>query len=399
MTTLLFLLGIAMALALVVRYLHIPYTVALVIVGILLGGLGVYAPIRCDHDLIVDGFLPLLLFEASLQVELPELRHALPTIVALAVPGVILSALIVGALLHLTAGLPFALALLFCALIAATDPVAVVATFRELHLPKPLTMLVEGESVLNDGTALVLFSILLPAAQGRSVDFRLAALQFVTVSIGGLLIGTVAGWLGAVLVNYTDDHLVELGLTVLLAYGSYLVAEQIGVSGVIACVSAGLTFTPRSEGTISEAARDILTDVWEFAAFLANTLLFLLMGFLVSLSDLARSVQTVAWAIVATLLARAIVVYGLSVPLQLGHRPKLREHQHIVFWSGLRGALAIALALSLPDSFAQRDLFLRLTFGVVLFTLLIQGLTVRLLIQAVLRPELPASPPAGPSAP
>jgi CPA1 family monovalent cation:H+ antiporter len=384
-----------MATALLVRYIAIPYTVALVSVGLLLALLGVHSSIHLDRDLIVDGFLPLLLFEATLPVDFRALRQALPGIVVLAVPGVILSTLIVGALLHRAIGVPLAAAALFGALISATDPVAVLALFRELRLPRPLTMLVEGESVLNDGTALVLFSLLLPAAAGGAFSLASVGIQFVYVVVAGLVIGAACGAVGSAAVSLTDDHLVELGLTVLLAYGSFLVAQALAVSGVVACVTAGLVFTSRSERALSSTAQELLRDVWEFAAFLANSLLFLLIGLLVSIPDLARSAPAVGWAILAAVLARVVVVYGLSVPLQFARRPLLAAHRHLVFWSGLRGALAIALVLSLPGTFPLRDLFLRLTLGVVLFTLLVQGLTIRPLMRIVLRPSEGAGPASG----
>ena len=244
-------------------------------------------------------------------------------------------------------------------------------------------MLVEGESVLNDGTALVLFTLLLPAATGAAFTLPAVGGQFVYVVLGGLAIGGTCGVLGSAVIRLTNDHLVELGLTVLLAYGSFLVAEALGFSGVIACVTAGLVFTARSDQALSATAQELLRDVWEFAAFLANSLLFLLMGLLVSLPDLQKSALAIAWAIGATVLARVVVVYGLSVPLQFARHPLPLAHQHLVFWGGLRGALALALVLSLPGSFPLRELFLQLTLGVVLFTLLVQGLTIRPLIGLV----------------
>ena len=372
-----------MATALSVRYLAIPYTVALVLIGLLLGTIGIHSSVQLNPDLILNGFLPLLLFEATLPVDFSALRRALPAIVVLAVPGVILSALIVGAVLQRAVGLSLATATLFGALISATDPVAVIAIFRQLHLPKPVIMLVEGESVLNDGTALVLFTLLLPAAAGAGFHLLTVGGQFGYVVLGGLAIGGASGVLGSVVIRLTDDHLVELGLTALLAYGSFLVAQALGFSGVIACVTAGLVFTSRSEQTLSATAQEVLRDIWEFAAFLANSLLFLLIGFLVSLPDLLQSAPAIAWAIFATVLARVVVVYGLSIPLHFAHHSLLPQHRHLVFWGGLRGALALALVLSLPGSFPLRAIFLQLTLGVVLFTLLVQGLTIRPLIGLV----------------
>lgn len=384
--TLLLLLGIAIATALIARSLRVPYTVGLVLIGAGASLLGLRSPVRLDHALIIDGFLPLLLFEASLQVDLRLLRRPLPAIALLAGPGVLISTLIVAGVLRLALGLPLAHAALFGALISATDPVAVLAIFRRLALPRSLAMLVEGESILNDGVALVLFTVLLPAAAGESINPALVAGRFVFVVAGGIAIGALLGWLAALLEGLTTDRQLEIGISVLLAYVSFEAAQAAGVSGVIACVSAGLVFAQRSKGRMTDESQRAVRDVWEFAAFLANSLLFLLIGLLVSSSDLAASLSAIAWAVAATLLGRVVAVYGLSSTGRWLRLPLLRHHRHLVFWSGLRGALAIALSLSLPASFPERGLFLRLTLGVVLFTLVVQGLTVAPLI-TLLYPE------------
>jgi CPA1 family monovalent cation:H+ antiporter len=375
---------VAMTTALVVRRLAVPYTVTLVVVGLALTSLGARAGVRLSSDLIIDGFLPLLLFEAALHVNLVVLRRALPAIVVLAGPGVVLSTVLVGGALVVVTDLPAATAMLFGALISATDPVAVLAIFRELRVPRRVAMLVEGESVLNDGTALVLFSLLAPAAAGHGFDVGIAALQFGAVVLGGLLIGIAWGWAATWVLRWSDDHLVELSLTLILAYGSFLTAEEIGASGVIACVAAGLVFAPRAERVLTGPAAALLTDVWELIAFLANSLLFLLIGEAVEIPDLWRGAGPIAWAVLATVLARAVVVYGLSIPFQVTGRGLPSRERHLVFWSGLRGAVGIALALSVPDDVPGRDLLLQLTLGVVLFTLLAQGLTVRPLTRALL---------------
>jgi Na+:H+ antiporter len=384
MVTLLLLLGTAMATALVVRRLAVPYTVALVAVGLLLGGLGVHPAIHLDPQLVLQVFLPVLLFEASLRVEFRPLRSALTGILVLAIPGVAVSLVVVAFILHAGIGMGLAAAALFGALISATDPVAVVALFRELRLPMPLTMLVEGESVLNDGTALVFYSLLLPAALGEHLLLANAAMEFAVAVLGGLGLGALLGVLGARLVALSEDHLVELGLTVLLAYGSFLGAGALHVSGVIAVVCAGLVFSSRSHRTLSSMAQSLLGDVWEFAAFLVNSILFLLIGLLVSPRSLIHSVNVLAWAIFAAIVGRLVVVYGLGLVLRAVRHNLVLRHSHLVFWSGLRGALSIAIVLTLPVAFPYRDLFLQMTLGVVLFTLLVQGLTLKPLLRWML---------------
>lgn len=386
MATVLLLLGMAMASALLAQYIRVPYTVLLVALGLLLNLAGVEPGFTLDRDLILHVFLPLLLFEAALQVDLALLRESLLPIAVLAIPGVAVSATLVAALLRASLGLDLAVAALFGAIVSATDPVAVLATFKRLRLPRQLAMVVEGESVLNDGTALVLFTLLLPAAQGGSVQPLLLLAKFAGVLVGGLVVGAAMGWLGGRVVRLFTDHLTELTLSALVAYGSFLLAERLAVSGVIASVVAGLVFTRADPEGLTAPARELLTDVWEFAAFVANSLLFLLIGLKVGLRELGGLPRALFWAVLATLAARAFVVYGAALLLRGVRRPFLWRHGTVIFWSGLRGALGIALALSLPADLPERDLLLRLTAGVVVFTIIVQGVTVAPLLRW-LRPQ------------
>jgi len=385
MAGILFLLGIAMASALVVQRVRLPYTIVLVFVGLVLGSAGVHPGFDLDRDLILHVFLPLLLFEAALRVDLGVLREAWLPIVVLAVPGVVLSTMIVGVGLHLLIGIGLGSAVLFGALISATDPVAVLAAFKRLEIPEKLAMVVEGESVLNDGTALVLFTMLLPVANGASVNPVRLPLQFVGVLLGGLGVGAVIGWLGGQVVRLLNDHLAEITLSALIAYGSFLAAERLQVSGVIATVSAGLVFASQGSGGLSRPARELLVDVWEFGAFVGNSLLFLLIGLKVHLRQFGGIWDDLLWAAAITLVARFIAVYGFALLLRWFGRPFLSRQALLVAWSGLRGALGIALALSLPGELVDGQLLLRLAAGVILFTLLAQGLTLEPLLRRLHR--------------
>jgi len=385
MAGILFLLGIAMASALVVQRVRLPYTIVLVFVGLVLGSAGVHPGFDLDRDLILHVFLPLLLFEAALRVDLGVLREAWLPIVVLAVPGVVLSTMIVGVGLHLLIGIGLGSAVLFGALISATDPVAVLAAFKRLEIPEKLAMVVEGESVLNDGTALVLFTLLLPVANGASVNPVRLPLQFVGVLLGGLGVGAVIGWLGGQVVRLLNDHLAEITLSALIAYGSFLAAERLQVSGVIATVSAGLVFASQGSGGLSRPARELLVDVWEFGAFVGNSLLFLLIGLKVHLRQFGGIWDDLLWAAAITLVARFIAVYGFALLLRWFGRPFLSRQALLVAWSGLRGALGIALALSLPGELVDGQLLLRLAAGVILFTLLAQGLTLEPLLRRLHR--------------
>ena len=383
MTGVLLLLGVAMASALVAERLPLPYTVILVVVGVVLGAAGVSPGFTLDRDLILQVFLPLLLFEAGLQIDLDALRQVLPAVLLLAVPGIILSTVVVAAALVVGAGIGWRDAALFGALVSATDPVAVTALFKRLHASPRLAMIVEGESVLNDATALALFALLLPVAQGGSFAVPLLLGKFVLVLIGGLVVGALAGLAGAWLVRLYSYPLPELLLSALVAYGAYLIADRANFSGVIATAAAGVVFVRAAQPGLTPLAGEIMVDVWEFAAFLTNSLLFLLIGLTVRLDALGDVASTLAWAIGGALIGRLAVVLLSALLLRLRHDRSLWRNGPVVFWSGLRGGLSIALALSLPADFAARSLLLRLTLGLVLFTLLVQGATIRPLLLRV----------------
>ncbi len=375
------LLLIASLVAMAVHRLRIPYTVALVVVGLLIT---FQSPVQIDltPELILALFVPPLVFEAAFHLNLAELQRNLAGILLLAAPGVLLTMLIVGGILTLGGVLPAPLALVFGALIAATDPVAVVALFRALGAPKRLATLIEGESLLNDGTAIVLFNLMLTVALTGRFNALESAANFVVVSAGGTLIGLGLGWMIARLIARVDDYLIETTLTTVLAFGAYLVAEQFHFSGVLAVVAAGLVNGNIGHQGMSPTTRIVLFNFWETMAFLANSLVFLLIGLDVNIPALLAAWQPVLWAILAVLAARAAVVYPLLWWSNRKNEKIPLSWQHVVSWGGLRGAISLALALSLPASLgSERELLRIMAFGVVLFTLLVQSTTMRFLIQ------------------
>ena len=375
------LLLIASLVAIVVRRLHIPYTVALVVVGLILT---TQSPVKFEltPGLILALFVPPLVFEAAFHLNFNELKHNLTSILVLAIPGVLITTFIVGGILSLTTSLNLVTALVFGSLIAATDPVAVVALFRLLGVPKRLAVLVEGESLLNDGTALVLFNIMLAVALTGTFSFVQSLADFIRVSIGGVAVGLLLGWVISRLIARIDDYLIEITLTTVLAYGSYLVAEQLHLSGVLAVVAAGLVTGSLGPRGMSPTTRVVLFNFWEYVTFLVNSLVFLLIGLEVDIFALMANWQTILWAIFAVLVARVIVVYGLNFITSRFTDPLSLRWQHVQAWGGLRGALSLALALSLPLAFGEDRFLLRtMAFGVALFTLLIQATTMRKLIR------------------
>ncbi len=376
-TLILELLLIVSIVAVVVRRFRIPYTVGLVLAGL---ALSFRPPIQIEltPELILAILLPPLVFEAAFHLNIDKLRRNTGTILLLAIPGVILTTLITGGIVSFGAGIPLSAALVFGALIAATDPVSVVAIFRRIGAPKRLEVMLEGESLFNDGTAIVLFGIALGALGTGDFSVVQGTIDFVIIAGGGIVVGLVLGAIAIPLLARIDDHLVETTLTTLIAFGSYLVAEQLHVSGVLAVVIAGLIAGNIGRKEMSPTTRIAVLNFWEYVAFLANSVIFLVIGLEVDLPGLVADWQPILWAIVAVLVSRAAGIYGLS---RLG-RPIPSNWRHVMWWGGLRGAIALALALSVPLSMGEdRTTLLHMAFGVVLFTLLVQGLSMEGLVK------------------
>ncbi len=386
------LLAVAVVVALVTQRLHVPYTVGLVLVGLAIAVVRPESGVDITPGLVLAVLLPALIFEAAFRIDLAALRPSLLGVLFLAVPGVLIVALIIAEVLHATTGLGFTSAFIVGAIVAATDPAAVIATFKRLNAPPRLATAVEAESLLNDGTGIVLFTIALAASTG-SGSIPESFVRFVVICLGSGILGAAAGWLATRLLRLTDDHLLELTMSVVLAYGAYLVADGLGGSGIIATTLAGVTLGSygRRHG-LSPKASESIDLVWEFLAFISTALIFLLVGLAIDLHLLVSSLVPIGWAIVAILLSRALVVYILvggaariaarrqADPAQPGGddsngRGLPPGWLHVLFWAGLRGAVSVALVLSLPGDLADRDLIGAIAFGVVLFTLLVQGST------------------------
>jgi CPA1 family monovalent cation:H+ antiporter len=374
---------------LVVRRVKIPYTVALVVLGLAATTILPRQGFQVTPELVLLVLLPGLVFEAALRIEFNEFRRAFGGVALLAVPGVLISAAVVATVLNVASGLRFELGFVVGAMVAATDPVAVVSTFKQLGSPRRLATLIESESLLNAGTAIVVFAVAVRAALGPISLFEAAVSMVVTVVVS-TLIGGVVGFVASRLIAAIDDHLIELTLSLAAAYGTYLVADRIHQSGIIATVVAGLVIGNYGRALgMSTRAQEALDTVWEFFAFLVTAIVFLLIGLTISLGQLADALPWIGWGVVAILLGRAIVVYGLlGVSSRLivvtGHRRGVpMAWLHVLFWGGLRGAVAIALALSLPVDFPERLLLQEITFGVILFTLLVQGTTIEWVIGRV----------------
>jgi monovalent cation:H+ antiporter, CPA1 family len=377
-----FLLFVSALVAMLTRRLHLPYTVGLVLAGMGLYFFHVYIKWHLSRDLIFSVFLPPLVFEAALFIHWREFRKELPVVTVLATLGVLLAATVTALGMHYALSWDWGSAIVFGTLIAATDPVSVIATFKESRVHGRLRMLIESESLLNDGTAAVAFvAVLGVLAGGHETVSSIGGALFATI-VGGVLIGGTVAYLFMLLAGRTPDYLVEISFTTLAAYGSFLLAEHYHCSGVLAALTAGLVVGNfRSSGSISAAGRQALGPFWEYAAFVANSLIFLLIGAQEAQQHFNHLGVPVLVAIALVTLGRAVAIYPLCALFARSRFKVDAAHQHVLFWGGLRGALALALALSLPEDLPHQNAIVVITFAVVAFSVFAQGLTITPLLR------------------
>src|SRR6201988_435317 len=302
---------IAVIVAMTVRRLKIPYTIGLMLTGIVLA----VSPFPSDNisitkDLIFTIFLPPLIYEAAIYIKWQELRRDLPVILTLATVGVLLSAIVTAIGMHYLAQWRWESAILFGVLIAATDPVSVIATFKEAGVHGRLRLLVEAESLFNDGAAAIAFSIALVFPTGGSIT-AFGTLQSLVITVtGGVLCGALVAGGVLLLAGRTDDHLIEITLTAVAAYGSFLLAEHFHLSGVLASLVAGLlTGNVGSLGSFTDKGREAVLSFWEFIAFIVNSLIFMLIGIRVAYQDFTNLLFPIMIAIVLMFAGRALAIY------------------------------------------------------------------------------------------
>jgi CPA1 family monovalent cation:H+ antiporter len=387
------LLLVACMIAMISRRLGLPYSVGLVGAGLLIALIPNVPTLPLSRDLIFNVFLPPLVFEAALQLPWKQFRKELPVTLTLAFVGVGLAAAVVAAGLHYGLGWSWIGGGLFAVLIAATDPVAVIAAFKEMNADKRLSLVVESESLLNDGVAAVGFAVLATLAAGASASAGTIVPAFLWTLFGGALIGGAVSALILLLAGRTRDHLVEITLTAVAAYGSFLIAERFHASGVLASLTAGLLIGNLGEkGAISGPGRPHVLAAWEFFAFLANSFVFLLIGMQLAGVPISRlGWLTAGAAILLVLVGRAVAVYPLAVLFRGSALRLPAGFQHVLFWGGLRGALGLALALTVPASVPERGAIILTAFVVVAFSIFVQGLTMPVLVERLGLTQKPRS--------
>lgn len=364
--------------------IRIPYTIALVVVGLIIGFTHLFesahlplSSLHLSKELILVLFVPPLLFEGALNMDLEILQRNALGVFLLAVLGTLLSTFLLGLFAHYVLGLDWAVALLFGAILSPTDPVSVLALFREQGVEKNLSIIVEGESIFNDGLGVVLYLILLQAAGGEVIAPGHAAQMFIWEVLIGASVGFAVGYLGYRLLGKIDDHLVEVTVSILLAFGSYVIADRFHASGIIAVVVTGIIIGSYGQiFSMSAGTRLALTHFWEVIAFVINSILFLLIGIDLESPDLLYHAKAIALVFIFTILTRFLFVFGFARFVSW-----VKSWRIVIVWGGLRGSIPIALTLGLPADFPHRQDFVTIIFGVVLLSLLVQGLTFKGLLR------------------
>jgi CPA1 family monovalent cation:H+ antiporter len=374
---------IAAAVGLLAKRLGIHYNIALVLAGVVVSASRLLTGLSLNPEIVLQVFLPLLLFEAAIATDVRRLRENLGPVVLLAVPGMLATLFVAGAVLAPTLDLSWPVALLLGSILAATDTIAVIAGFRKVRAPSRLTTIVENESLFNDGTALVAFTTLVGVVERGRFEPVAGVAELAWVTGAGLTIGWAVGWLATVVMSRTDDHLMEILLTLVATYGSSLLAERAHASPILAVVTAGITVGALGSRVLTPSGKVAIQSFWEFAAFGVNSFVFLLIGLQVQFPALAARAPAVGWGLVAVTLGRMAAIYPFLALQRLFGEPVPLRWQHMLVWGNLKGSLSMVLALSLPASFPERDLLTAVVFGCALVTLTVQGLTLARLGKAL----------------
>ncbi|MCU0551040.1 MAG: sodium:proton antiporter [Leptolyngbya sp. Prado105] len=381
-TVLIILLLVATIVALLSRRLRVPYVTGLVLAGV---AIAEFLPrkIGLDSALIINLFLPILLFEAAINTDISRLRSTLKPILLLAGPGVLIAVGVTAIGLKFGLALEWIPALLAGVILAITDTVSVIAVFKEVAVPSRLITIVEGESLFNDGIALVLFSLILKFNSTGSITLTDGIRELAVVIVGGLAVGLVLGYLGVGLyLQSEDDPLSSILLTVAIALSAFQLCQFLQVSGVVAVVIAGLMVgnLERSQN-VSASSRITVLSFWEYAGFGVNTFIFLLIGLELRLDTLGRNLPAVLLAVLAYQIGRLLAVYPLLALVRVFDRAIPLKWQHVLFLGNIKGSLSMALVLSLPPSVPGRESLIAIVFGAVLLSLVGQAVGLPLIVK------------------
>ena len=390
MVYILWLFVFALAGTAVAKKLKFPYPIALVLLGAMIGTFSIFEELKLHfvdddifREIVLDIFLPALIGEAALKLSFSKLKENARNILSLAIGGTIIAYFVAGFLITYFLHWPLQVGLVFGALMAATDPVSVISIMKNFGVDKKLEITMEGESLANDGVAIVLFkltvfSYVLIMSSGW-MGVTIGILEFLKVSLGGILIGGAGGFIFSRIGRHFDDYPLENSFSIVLFYGAYFLAESVHVSGVIAVVAAGLILGNYGRNIgMSEKTQQSIEIFWDTIAFIGNSLIFYLVGLEIQRMNILDNIRGIIIAICIALLSRSAAVYISSFKTGLPMKWK-----HILNWGGLKGSLSIALAMSLPTNFSHREEIVVLTFGVVFFSLVVQGLTIGRVIKTI----------------
>lgn len=373
------LLIVAAIVSILATRIRIPISVGLVLAGIVLTFLPYSPKIVLTKNLIFDVFLPPLVFEGALSIRWKDLRRDLFIVIVFASVGVLVSTMITLLGMHVLLRWGWVPSLTFGALIASTDPVSVIAIFRNLRIRGRLKLLVESESLFNDVGSVVLFGLVLSLVGDgpKPATFFNESSELLYTGVGSVVCGFFVSWVIHLLAGRTNDLLVGNLLTFIAAFGSFILADSFHLSGILACVVTGILIG-NSETFLrfSPKGRDVLMAIWETVVFIINSIIFILIGIRIAHQNFLSDWKSVLIAIIVVLLSRAGSVYPLSALFRWSNYRVDASHQHILFWGGLRGPLALALSLGLPENFPGKDKIVSVSFAVVAFSIIAQGLTI-----------------------
>ena len=372
LTAAFFVIIFAFVAAILSEKLKASYSTVLIVIGLVLSALrvsGGLANFSLDRTVILGLVVPPLIFEAAMRTRYEVFKTVRKTVVALAIFGVVISALISGAVLHVALGLPLAVALAFGVIVSPTDPVSVVNVLKRARAPERLTTVLESEAYFNDATAVILY----PVAVSLSFSPLQSLSLFAYTLGGGILVGLVVSGLAELLYREVTEPLAETTFTIVVMFGSYLLAENLGVSGLVTVAIVGLYMGNRTMRTaMSEETRITMTKFWEVVAFMATSFAFLLLGLKADFGLLITFAPFILAAFAAILVARIFSVYPITLFTALLGERMPPPWTKVLAFAGLRGAVSVALALSLPES-NFKGTIVAMTFGVALLSLIAQG--------------------------